>query len=298
MNVKPFLKWAGGKSQLLETLNDNYPDFKNGKIEYYYEPFLGSGAVFFDLVKKHHIKYSILCDINPELIITYKVIQENVDTLINYLLEHEKSYIKLDKEKRRMYFLKQREIYNTNKSKIDFNKYSVEWCYRAAQFIFLNKTCFNGLYRVNLRGEFNTPPGDYKNPNICDSNNLKSVSSCLKNSEILNADFRNINYKNNSFVYFDPPYRPISKSSNFNSYNKEGFSDDDQIALFKLFEQLNEREIKILLSNSDPKNYNENDHFFDSLYNHFSIARIKAKRMINSKGNSRGHINELLIKNY
>lgn len=300
-NARPFLKWAGGKSQLLSKFNDLYPNqLKNNEIKHYYEPFLGSGAVFFDVVQKYNIQSAYLYDINDELIITYKVIQKNVENLIDILFNIQSNYLKLDKEKRKEFFYSQREKYNQNRLIFDYYKYSESWFYRAAQLIFLNKTCFNGLYRVNSKGEFNSPAGDYKNPTICDNENLLSVNKVLSIAEIKKSDFKNISddFKNNSFVYFDPPYRPLSKTANFKSYSKHNFSDNEQISLSNKFKELDFKGAKIMLSNSDPKNINPDDNFFDDLYKKYHIQRIPAKRMINSDASKRGKINEIIVTNY
>ena len=299
--AKPFLKWAGGKGQLLVKFQDLYPTkLKEGKINNFYEPFLGSGAVFFDIAQRYKIKTAYLYDINEELILAYKVVQQDVSNLITQLRRHEKAYLKLDEKKRAAYFYKQRDSYNKLRLHINYNNYSDAWIARTAQLVFLNKTCFNGLFRVNSKGEFNTPAGDYKNPTICDEKNLLAVSKVLAIATIKKADFRQIkkDIKKNSFVYFDPPYRPISKTASFTAYSKHSFSDKEQTELRDLFQWINSKGEYAMLSNSDPKNNNPADNFFDDLYKEFTLIRIPAKRMINSVASKRGSINEIVVTNY
>ncbi len=299
--AKPFLKWAGGKGQLLGHFSDLYPkELKSGKIKNYYEPFLGGGAVFFDIIQKFKIEKAWLYDINPELILTYKVIQKDVDTLLDFLSTYEHNYIPLDKTDRKAFYYDIRETFNSDRFDINYKKYSESWCSRAAQIIFLNKTCYNGLFRFNNSGGFNTPAGDYKNPRICDTQNLKAVSKVLQGVVIKCADYENVleDIKDNSFVYFDPPYRPISRTSSFTSYSKHDFLDEHQKHLALVFSELNERNQLVMLSNSDPKNADINDNFFDHIYSKFTIQRIPARRNINSKASGRGALNEIVVTNY
>lgn len=301
VGARPFLKWAGGKGQLLSKFQELYPqELKGKKIKTYFEPFLGSGAVFFDVVQNFDIDTAYLYDINEELILTYKVIQKDVSKLIDFLHRYQKTYLKLDKTKQEEYFYDQRVNYNLQRFNIDYNKYSESWIPRAAQLIFLNRTCFNGLYRVNSKGEFNSPIGDYDNPTICDEYNLLAVSKVLEKAVIKKADFKQVkrDATENAFIYFDPPYRPISKTANFKSYSKHNFGDTEQTQLAKLFFQLHEKGMRLMLSNSDPKNIEPTDNFFDDIYKDFQILRIPAKRMINSNASKRGEINEIIIKNY
>lgn len=301
VGARPFLKWAGGKGQLLDKFQELYPkQLKENKIKNFYEPFLGSGAVFFDIAQKYEIENAYLYDINEELVLTYKVIQNDVSKLTDFLYRYQKSYLKLDKTKRQEFFYDQRTNYNLQRFNIDYDKYSENWFPRAAQLIFLNKTCFNGLYRVNSKGEFNSPAGDYDNPTICDEQNLLAVNKVLQIAEIRKADFKEIitDLKSNSFVYFDPPYRPISKTASFKAYSKHGFEDNEQIQLSKLFKFIHEEGSSVMLSNSDPKNLDPNDNFFDEIYNDFNIVRVPARRMINSNAAKRGTINEIVVTNY
>ena len=301
VNAKPFLKWAGGKRQLIDTFQDLYPkDLKIGKIKNYYEPFVGGGAVFFDVVQNYHVENAYLYDINAELILTYKVIQKDVNKLIDFLYRYNKQYKKLSDEKRKEYYYEVRNNFNLQRFNIDYDKYSENWIPRVAQTIFLNKTGFNGLFRFNSSGGFNTPAGRYKNPKIIDENNLLNVSKLLKIATIKKADFKEVkkDVSENSFVYFDPPYRPISKTSSFTSYSKFNFRDDKQFELANLFHELDEQGIYLMLSNSDPKNTNPDDDFFDLIYKKYNITRVNAKRSINSDPTKRNSIKEIAVTNY
>lgn len=301
LHAKPFLKWAGGKGQLLQKFRELYPqELKDKKIRNYYEPFTGSGAVFFDIAQQYEIENAYLYDINDELILTYKVIQQDTLKLIEHLYKYQKVYLKLTGEQRSEYFYKQRINYNRNRLTVDYTKYAESWIARAAQLIFLNKTCFNGLYRVNSKGEFNTPAGDYKNPTICDENNLQAVSKVLTIANIKKADFTQVkkDLKASSFVYFDPPYRPISKTASFTSYSKKQFGDEEQKLLADLFGFITNKGGLAMLSNSDPKNNNPKDDFFDKLYKEYNLTRVPAKRVINSVASKRGSINEIVVTNY
>lgn len=299
--AKPFLKWAGGKTQLLPAFEQFYPAaLQQKKINYYYEPFLGSGAVFFAIAQKYSIKKAFLYDINEELVLTYKVVQQDAARLIEFLKRYQKTYHSLSKKQRSEYYYEQRTNYNTQRLNIDYETYHEQWIARAAQFIFLNRTCFNGLYRVNAKGEFNTPAGDYTNPTICDENNLLAASKVLEIATIKKAGFQQVkrDLKASSFVYFDPPYRPLSKTASFTAYSKHSFADKEQEALGDLFQFIHQKGEKVMLSNSDPKNTNPNDNFFDELYKNFYISRTPAKRMINSNAAKRGAINEIIVTNY
>lgn len=299
--AKPFLKWAGGKTQLLERFYDFYPEeLKNGEITSYYEPFVGGGAVFFDVAQRFNIKSAVLYDINQELILTYRVIQQNVDELTEILHSVKKKYTGLDSDSQNRFFYEVRSEFNRNLGKINFSKYSEDWILRAAQIIFLNKTCFNGLFRFNRKGEFNVPAGRYKNPKILDEQNLVQASKLLQIAEIKNAGFETVEFDavDNSFVYFDPPYRPISKTAGFTSYSKFKFEDTEQKKLAGLYRRLNSKGIRLMLSNSDPKNINSNDNFFDEIYQGFQISRVPARRMINSDASKRDSINEIVVTNY
>ncbi len=271
--VYPILKWAGGKRQLLSQIDKYLPK----GINKYIEPFLGGGALFFYLLPKE----AFLIDLNEELINIYKVIQDNVDKLIKLLKVHKKNN---NKE----FYYKIRHIDKNPKKFINLS--NIE---RAARMIYLNKTCFNGLYRVNSKGEFNVPYGRYRNPNICDEKNLKTVYQVLKGVRIINSDFEIcLDFaEKDDFIYFDPPYQPISTTANFTSYTKENFNKEDQVRLFKVYEELDNRGCKVMLSNS----YNE---FILDLYKKYDLKTVYARRAINSDASGRGQIKEVLIINY
>jgi DNA adenine methylase len=304
IQAKPFLKWAGGKGQLLEQFQFRFPQELNGKgiIKRYYEPFLGSGAVFFWVMQNCKIEKAYINEFNPEIYLCYVAIQIDVERVIGCLKSFEKKYRILDLKDQEALYYQIRTKYNQTKQSINFDKYCARrHSERVATTIFLNRTCFNGLYRVNSKGEFNVPFGRYKNPTICDTLNLRAVSMILKGVVITNNDFSIIkkNIKKDSFVYFDPPYRPLNRTSSFTSYSNNEFDDREQKRLAAVFKTLNRIErVKIMLSNSDPKNENKEDNFFEHLYSDFKIERLKAKRMINCDASKRGEINELLIMNY
>ena len=290
--VKPFLKWAGGKGQLIDEIEKFYPFDK--KINKYAEPFIGGGAVLFDILNKFELEKIYISDVNKELVNCYIVIKENVHELIKKLKKLEDEFLVRGKEERKIYYYEKREKFN--KLKLENNNEKIN---RATLMIFLNRTCFNGLYRVNKKGLFNVPMGDYKNPKICDEENLINVSNKLRNVEIIYGDYRK-SYDfidENTFVYFDPPYRPLNQTSSFTSYTEYIFGDKEQIELSEYFRILNKKGAKLLLSNSDPKNVDINDEFFDNLYKEFDIKRIEASRAINSKGSKRGKVTEILVNN-
>ncbi|WP_086290370.1 DNA adenine methylase [Campylobacter devanensis] len=290
---KPFLKWAGGKGQLLNKFKELYPqELINGEVKIYIEPFVGGGAVLFDILQNYQIEKAYINDINKELINCYRCIKADVEEVIKQLDILEKEY--LTSKDRTSYFYKVRDRYN----EIHLNEhYDFEKC---ADFIFLNKTCFNGLYRVNKDGKFNVPHGKYKNPLICDKENLRLCSTLLQKVEISFGSYEQVLEKadNNTFVYFDPPYRPLMEKNSFVSYDKSGFDDNDQIKLAENYKFLDNKKCLLMLSNSDPKNTNEEDNFFDDIYKGFEIERVFAKRMINSSASKRGDITEIVIMNY
>ena len=293
--IKPFVKWAGGKNGLLSQLKNFYPyELENGKIERYIEPFVGGGAVLINILQEYDVKEAYAFDINKDLINCYNVIKNNVEELIEKLNNVEKEFIKLDEENRQRYFYEVRKEYNLYKITEELN------VKRATEFIFLNRTCFNGLYRVNKNGEFNVPCGKYKNPTICDTKNIRNLSKLIKNVIFEYGDYKKSEkyVDNETFVYFDPPYRPLSITSGFTSYTKEDFNDEDQKELGRYFRVLDRKNAKLMLSNSNPKNTNENDTFFEEIYKGFYINEVSAKRMINSNCKGRGEISELLITNY
>ncbi|WP_338958182.1 DNA adenine methylase [Fusobacterium nucleatum] len=295
IECKPFIKWVGGKGQLLSEINKLYPVELGKNINKYAEIFVGGGAVLFDILSKYKLDEVYISDKNLELINTYKSIRDNVDILIKSLKGMEEQYIPLNNENRKDYYYKKREEYNSLKINSEVN--NIE---KAVLFIFLNKTCFNGLYRVNKKGEFNVPMGAYKKPKICDEENLKNVSLTLRNVKIVYADYRKSEkfIDDKTFVYIDPPYRPLNITSSFTSYTENDFNDKEQIELAEYINVLNKKGAKIVISNSDPKNNDIDDNFFDKLYKNYNINRVKATRMLNSNASLRGAINELLITNY
>ena len=291
--AKPFLKWAGGKGQLLDTFDKMFPqELIEGKIKTYIEPFVGGGAVLFHILQNYKIEKAYINDINKELINCYRCIKADVEEVIKPLSILENKY--LSSKDRAKCFYNVRERYN----QIHLNgHYDYEKC---ADFIFLNHTCFNGLYRVNKEGKFNVPHGKYKNPLICDKENLRLCSQLLQKVEISFGDYRQVlsNANKDSFVYFDPPYRPLIENNSFVNYDKSGFDDNDQIELSQNYKKLDKQNCLLMLSNSDPKNTNENDNFFDNLYKGFNIERVYAKRMINCQASKRGNITEIVVMNY
>jgi DNA adenine methylase len=293
--VKPFVKWAGGKTSLIPQITKYFPfELKNGKIEKYIEPFVGGGAVLIDILQKYDVKQAYAFDINKDLINCYNVIKYKVEDLIQKLDKKEKEFLSLEIDGRQKCFYNIRTKYNSYFLNTELD---VE---RASEFIFLNRTCFNGLYRVNKSGKFNVPFGKYKNPTICDSRNLRNLSILFKNTIFKYGDYKESEslIDENTFVYFDPPYRPLSVTSGFTSYTKEDFNDKNQKELAKYYNKLNVKNAKLMLSNSNPKNIDENDDFFENIYKGFNINEVSAKRMINSNAKGRGEISELLITNY
>ncbi|MDE1854858.1 MAG: DNA adenine methylase [Candidatus Micrarchaeota archaeon] len=272
--IPTFVKWAGGKKQLLPQFMPFFPK----KIERYFEPFVGGGAVAFYILKHYKPNYVYLSDSNNELINAYKVIRNNVKDLIRGLKEYKKKHSK-------EFYYKVRALKPNELSELE--------C--AVRFIYLNKTCFNGLYRVNSKGEFNVPIGSYKNPSIVNENELKEISGLLQNAKFSTSDFENIENEihRGDFVYFDPPYYPLSKTSSFTSYTKEDFLEKDQIRLADLFKRLDKKGAYLMLSNSSAE-------FIAKLYKEYEkhIAHVQASRMINCDAKGRGKINEVVITNY
>ncbi len=294
--IRPFVKWAGGKGSLISQLNNFYPyELKNGIIERYIEPFVGGGAVLIDILQRYDVQEAYAFDINIDLINSYNIIKNNVEDLITNLKQMETEYLQLGQEERKNYFYNKRDEYNNYT--LEENEQNIQ---RAAQFIYLNRTCFNGLYRVNKSGKFNVPVGSYKNPTICDEENLRNLSELIQNVQFQYGDYRrSMEYvTENTFVYFDPPYRPLNVTSGFTSYTKEDFNDDNQRELAEFYRELNEQNAKLMLSNSNPKNTNKEDTFFDNIYQGFNIDEIYASRMINANSKGRGKISEILVTNY
>lgn len=293
--VKPFLKWAGGKGQLLKEI-ECYYTFTNSHITKYAEPFVGGGAVLFDILSRYDLDEVYISDINAELINTYQIIRDDVNALIEMLYAIQNDFIPLDTDNRKAYYVQKRKRFNDLKIYENEN-INIE---KAALMIFLNKTCFNGLYRVNKKGLFNVPMGAYKNPMICDEKNLRAVSNKLQRVAIVCGDYRKSAdfIDENTFVYFDPPYRPITDTASFTAYTENLFNDEEQIELAQFVDEMDKKGAKIVISNSDPKNSNKDDDFFDSIYPEYKIKRVDAARMINCQAQARGKIKELLISNF
>ncbi len=299
--AKPFLKWAGGKAQLIEQIARHLPtQINSGSIHRYVEPFIGGGALFFHIAQMYDVEEYFISDVNEELILAYKSIQKDVNGLIALLRRMERKYHRLTPNRQKEYFYTVRYELNEKRPLINFTKYDESWIERTAQIIFLNRTCFNGLFRVNSKGEFNVPFGKYRKPLICSEGNLCAVAELLRRTQIHLGDFTECEQfvTSDTFVYFDPPYRPISKTASFTSYSKFDFDDASQLRLASFFRLLDKKGAKLMLSNSDPKNEDPNDHFFENAYQNFHIERVRANRMINCNGDKRGAINELLIINY
>lgn len=294
--VKPFVKWAGGKSQILKNIRNLYPTDLGTRIRKYAEPFVGGGAVLFDILSDYDLDEVYISDINRELINTYVAIRNNSEELTEVLKILQNEHLSHNEDSRKEFFYAKRSRYNELKIK-HYNLGEIEL---AALFIYLNKTCFNGLYRVNSKGQFNVPIGSYKNPLICDEVNITNVSDKLCNVQIVCGDYRNSDQfiDENTFVYFDPPYRPLTYTASFTAYTEALFNDENQRELAAYVKELTRVGAKVAVSNSDPKNSDSEDNFFDELYSENTIERISANRMINSKGCGRGKINELLITNY
>jgi DNA adenine methylase len=291
-NARPFIKWVGGKTQLLDEVRKSLPrDFASRPHVMYVEPFVGGGAVLFWILQAYsNIESAVINDINQELICTYRVIKENVEELILELAHIQDEYSPMNAEDRKAFFMKKRTRFNTKQTT------PLE---TAALFIFLNRTCFNGLYRVNSKGEFNVPHGKYANPRICDADNLRACSAVLQKVEILCGDFAETGRfaDPDTLFYFDPPYKPITETSYFTSYAKEGFDDSEQLRLRDFCDQISKEKAIFVASNSDPKDVNPKENFFDNIYQHFFIKRVSAARMINSDAFGRGAISELMISN-
>ena len=290
--AKPFVKWAGGKTQLLGDIEKALPkDLLQRKSVTYVEPFVGGGAVLFWILQEYpNITKAVINDINAELICTYLVIRNDVESLIAELARFQEEYLPLDDHGRKEYYLAQRARFNEgNNSDV----------MTAALFIFLNRTCFNGLYRVNAKGKFNVPHGRYTNPRICDVETLRADSALLQRVEILCGDFAQTgSYAGkDTLYYFDPPYRPLTETAAFTSYSKEGFDDAEQTRLRDFCDYIASKHALFVASNSDPQNVDYGDKFFDNLYKMFSIRRVSAARMINSKADGRGLISEIMISN-
>jgi DNA adenine methylase len=295
IEAKPFLKWAGGKGQLLSQLSEHLPERISKEPFTYIEPFVGGGAMLFYMLQHFgNIKKAVINDVNEDLILTYRTIKDDVEALIANLDRLEKYYLSItDQHGRSQIFYDVRERYNQRIGD------SVE---RASQLVFLNKTCFNGLYRVNRRGQFNVPFGKYANPTICNAKLLRADSQILQSAqvEICQGDYvQTMQHLDGlTFVYLDPPYRPLDATSSFTAYAKGDFNDDDQRALAGFCHQLNDAGCYWMESNADCSAKNPEDTFFEELYKDYRIERVYASRFINANQEKRGKLTELLIKNY
>ena len=295
IEAKPFLKWAGGKGQLLSQLSEHLPERISKEPFTYIEPFVGGGAMLFYMLQHfNNIRKTVINDVNEDLILTYRIIKDDVETLIANLDKIEKKYLAItDQDKRSQLFYEVREKYNQHIGD------SIE---RASQLLFLNKTCFNGLFRVNKKGYFNVPFGKYANPTICNAKQLRADSQLLQSAqvEICLGDYAQTleHIEGLTFVYLDPPYRPLDATSSFTAYAKGDFNDDDQRALAAFCHQLSEKECLWMESNADCSAKNPEDTFFEDLYKEYRIERVYASRFINANPEKRGKLTELVIRNY
>lgn len=293
---KPFVKWAGGKGHLITQLEALFPEgiMARGNVTYI-EPFVGGGAMLFHVLQKYKaINKVIINDINPDLISCYNLIKQNPHDLIDELQILQSQYKNLDENSRKQLYYNLRDLYNTR---------TVNRTKQAALFIFLNQTCFNGLYRVNSKSEFNVPCGKYKNPHICNEDVIMADHKILNSVEliILNEDYKKIlsqiDHKGNVFVYLDPPYMPLSVTSYFKQYSSSPFGDKEQIELHDSCQRLDEAGIHFMLSNSDCKT-EDGQSFFEKLYSEFNTERISARRYINAHTEKRDFLSEVVIRNY
>lgn len=294
IKAKPFIKWVGGKGQLIEQLEALLPaDFSERENVTYIEPFVGGGAMLFYMLQKYpNIKSAVINDINPDLTLCYQVVRDNPTELVKSLDAIQTEYRALrTEEERKIFFLNKRDKFNTKS--LD----SIENC---TLFFFLNRTCFNGLYRVNKAGKFNVPFGKYSTPTICDADTIYADSRLLQKVKIMTGDFEQTYTKieDNTFFYFDPPYRPLSNTSSFNDYSKEDFNDNAQIRLKYFCDKLNEIGVDFMLSNSDCLGKDGIDRFFDDLFIDYRIERVWASRNVNAIASKRGKLTEIVVNNY
>lgn len=294
VKAKPFIKWVGGKGQLIDQLEALLPaDFSERENVTYIEPFVGGGAMLFYMLNKYpNINSAVINDINPDLTLCYQVVRDNPVELIMALNDIQSEYYSLKSdEERKMFFLQKREHFNTK---------SLNQIENTTLFFFLNRTCFNGLYRVNKAGKFNVPFGRYSKPKICDAETIYADSKILQKVEIMTGDFEYTINKitGNTFFYLDPPYRPLSSTSSFNDYAKEEFNDDAQIRLKLFCDRLNELGVVFMLSNSDCMAKDGKDRFFDDLFVDYRIERVWASRNVNAIASKRGKLTEIVVGNY
>lgn len=292
--AKPFIKWVGGKRQLIEQLDALLPaDFEAWRDVTYIEPFIGGGAMLFYMIQCYpHIRHAVINDINADLIRCYTTVRDCVDALIPSLRRIEQTYCALPTlDDQRAYFMDMRQKYNEK---------GLDDIENTTLFFFLNRTCFNGLYRVNRRGLFNVPFGRYTKPLICDEATLRSDSAVLQRVEILHGDFEEtLGYTGaHTLFYLDPPYRPLSHTSSFNDYTKEAFNDAAQQRLKVFCDRITDEGHRFMLSNSDCKSDGYECGFFDMLYKDYRIERVLASRNVNANPDKRGKIKEIVVRNY
>jgi len=298
---RPFLKWAGGKTQLLPALTGKVPrKVRRGEVPVYVEPFVGGGAVYFHFNGRFPFRECHIFDVNEELFLAYTVVRDRVDELIEVLHGLGDEFLARDDPARREHYCEVRTEFNRTRKKISYSVFHPSWVERAAQLIFLNRTCYNGLFRVNSKGDFNVPFGRYKNPTILNEPLLRRDAEVLQNTYIHSGDFaESLPYITaDSFAYFDPPYRPISRTASFTAYSQNGFGEAEQERLASFFSSCDARGAFLMLSNSDPRNTDPGDDFFDRLYAGFHIERVPARRAINSDGSGRGGVSEIIVTNY
>lgn len=290
--AKPFVKWVGGKTRLLDEVKALMPHSLESMTGItYVEPFVGGGAVLFWILQEFpNIEHAAINDANAKLICTYKAVRDNADELVERLKAIQSEYLSLGSAERDAYYLEQRAKFNSG---------GASGCETAALFIFLNKTCFNGLYRVNSKGCFNVPHGKYASPKICDEGTLRADSSILQKVEISCGDFSETGKfaGPGTLFYFDPPYKPLTDAGAFTSYTENGFGDSEQLRLGKFIESIATSGSTFIASNSDPKNTGAGDGFFDKLYCKFSIKRVSAPRMVSSSPSGRGRVSEIMVSN-
>lgn len=300
--ARPFLKWAGGKSQLLCEFGGRLPGKKTGdrNVTGFVEPFVGGGAMFFYFRQRFASAESTICDINPELILAYRVIRQAADDLIAELGIIDSAFREKDDREKEAFYYRMRDAFNETKTANGSGMPGPGEIRHVAQLIFLNHTCYNGLFRVNKKGRFNVPFGRYKNPDILNCDNIRAASHLLEKTRIIQGDFVACRkyVDDETFVYLDPPYRPLSATASFTSYSPTGFTDRDQKRLARFYKALDRKGAMVMLSNSDPLTENNGDSFLEDLYAGFRIERVPARRMINCKGGRRGAVSELIVTNY
>lgn len=293
-NAKPFIKWVGGKGQLISQLNSLLPhDFQKWDDVTYIEPFVGGGAMLFHLLSHYpNIKRAVINDINKDLTTCYEIVRDKPQELISELKNIQSEYDSLLKDTfRQEFYYRMRDRFNTK---------ALDALENTVLFFFLNRTCFNGLYRVNKKGGFNVPFGKYESPSFFNEEVIYADSELLQNVEILNGDFEETftRIQGNTLFYFDPPYRPLSNTSSFNNYSKEDFNDEAQIRLKQFCDRIHEAGAHFMLSNSDGRGKNIHDTFFDDLYSAYCIDRVWASRCVNSNVSKRGKLTEILVRSY